>query len=603
MSGRRWRSIRRTRFLSLSGAATLAIYLLYLLTGNTSPSSPPSPRKPTENDVIADVTAPKTALTARSDKAADIDAIHFHGYAADDEEADVFRNSLSRFSLQRYPCVLHIHSPGASANGGVYAGAHEQCAIRQVRSRPGATWGELYLSGGKDIFIYPHLQVHDSDVDWIINTSERIRQRESEGAIRDIIALSVPCRENGKSHGPCLVAPYRDSDNVLLWDEFQTWYLTHRSEWRIYPHISGEFAETPKFKRSRSNAKRDKALTRVGSIVGVNYRTPSKVWNLWMARFAAQYPVRVVTHLQNDDDVAEVDLGPVWDTKAYATYNDVDDSSPGEAYLDVLRRIVTASMSGSEKRQVSMTIVDTAFSDTVYEELTRIQIGTTIDLKGSLHSPAPDILYGHKTYWRLMLLRTRLISDLVARGVEVFLFETDQVWLQDPFLYMNREAGADMIGTLDTQHNVAGNTLLLHPTLPTRKLWREVYERFLKSYMKVGVDNLQEEDTSFVEHDQHSLSDLLLYNEAYRAKFPVALALMNANLFVGGSWYSGFYSSEESKQPVIINNNFISGVQKKRKRAIQFGHWFIDESGQCIEEFVKKALRYDFPMPEEAEKL
>lgn len=479
--------------------------------------------------------------------------------------------------------------------------------------------------------IYPHLQVHDSDVTWVLETSERIREREAQGSIRDVVALAVSCRENGKSHGPCLVAPYRDSDGVLLWDDFQTWYYRQRSEWRIYPHISHEFEETPKFKRSRSNAKRDKQLTRVGTIVGMNYRTPSKVWELWISRFSSQYPVRVITRPQHDSG-GEVDLGPVWDTKAYATYNDQDETAPGQAYLEVLRRIVAASASGPhgiKKRQVSMTIVDTAFldltrswlcnvqlakfvppnivwltlSDTVYEELTRMQVGTTIDLKGSLHSPAPDILYGHKTYWRLMLLRTRLISDLVARGVEVFLFETDQAWLQDPLLYMSRETGADMVGTLDTQHNVAGNTLLLRPTLPTRNLWRSVYERFLKSYMKVGVDNLKEEDTSFVEHDQHSLSDLLLYNEEYRAKYPVALALMNANLFVGGSWYSGFYSAEESNRPVIINNNFISGVHKKRKRAIQFGHWFIDEQGTCMDEAVKKALRYDFPMPEQPAKL
>eukprot|EP00171_Calliarthron_tuberculosum_P018058 IDg18058t1 len=173
-----------------------------------------------------------------------------------------------------------------------------------------------------------------------------------------------------------------------------------------------------------------------------------------------------------------------------------------------------------------------------------------------------------------MLLRTRLIRDVIDRGIDVFLFETDQVWLQDPFKYIQKEIeqGADMIGTLDTQHNVAGNTLLLRSVLPTRRLWREVYVRFNKSYHQHHIDNMHESQRSFVHHDQHSLSDLLLYDELFKREYPVALALMNADLFVGGSWYSGFYTSERT--PVIINNNFVSGVKKKKKRAIDFSIGF-----------------------------
>jgi len=53
-----------------------------------------------------------------------------------------------------------------------------------------------------------------------------------------------------------------------------------------------------------------------------------------------------------------------------------------------------------------------------------------------------------------------------------------------------------------------------------------------------------------VEHDQHSLSDLLFYNEEYCAKFPVALvALMNANFFLGGCWYSGFIPMKNPNNP------------------------------------------------------
>lgn len=68
-----------------------------------------------------------------------------------------------------------------------------------------------------------------------------------------------------------------------------------------------------------------------------------------------------------------------------------------------------------------------------------------------------------------MLERTRLVRDFLDNGVAVFAFETDQVWLRDPLPFVQRIGYSadegDIVGTLDTLHEIGGNSLFLNPTL------------------------------------------------------------------------------------------------------------------------------------------
>ncbi len=335
-------------------------------------------------------------------------------------------------------------------------------------------------------------------------------------------------------------------------------------------------------------------------------------WERWFAQWAGNYSMRIVERRGRPSVPAPVYLGPVWPVP-----NGVSDIG-GEAYLSALQSIVLKGFS-----RVAMTIVDTAFLELtenwlcnvqtagflpdnvvwitvdgkVQKALDEIGIGTAIDMSSALTGPGAehaDNLYGHPTYWKLMLLRTRLIHDLLFRGVDVFLFETDQTWLQDPFDHIGREiaAGADMVGTFDTQHNVSGSTLLLRSVLPTRRLWGEVYARFKASYDANEAASRGSAEFFFMEDFQHSLSDLVLSDERFMQQYPVAVRLMNADLFVGSSWYFGEFSSDASKRPVIINNDFASGVREKKKRAKAFGHWFLDKGGLCMPDIVRRALRY-----------
>lgn len=534
------------------------------------------------------------------------DAIQFHMIIDREFSEQELHSKFLKFSL--HPCILHIYStnPMKIYSSGI------KCPVKRHRLRVGATWADIPLSSdGRDIIIRDrNFRVTDDKVQWIESARGSVHALEMAGSRHNIAAFIVPCHDGS----PCAVSPHADRDGISLWKDFQEWYTAHRSEWRIWPHITKAYNTTPRFRRSRSNKKRDPNLTHVGQLVGHIYLDTSATWQMWFDRWIANYSLHTVIREGNDLKALS---GMAWNRNEFVA------DEGGEAYMEALRDVVFAASNG---RRVAMTIVDSAFQDLTKSWLCNVRtggflpsgivwltlsediksmldstgIGTTVDLTGALKQSdelMPNILYGHKTYWKLMLLRTRLIADLVERGVEVFLFETDQTWLKDPLVYIDRElsAGADMVGTLDTQHNVAGNTLYLKPTLPTRKLWAEVYRRFRESYDDIGVESMKESESSFVQHDQHSLSDLLLYNEEFRREYPVALGLLNADLFVGGSWYSGFYESEESKTPVIINNNFISGVGRKKKRAIEFGHWFIDRNGRCMPDIVHKALRYEFP--------
>lgn len=584
MAGSRYQMRRRSRgALSVAGLALLALWFHF--SGSRRP-----------------VGTPPTPLAAHADVQVRGDVLHFHAVGRSSADPAALVQALAGYTLTEHACVLHVHLRASTAlphDVARVAGAAEQCSVVLSRMKTGASWADVPLSDmGVDVLVRVGAPIHDDTVQWLMRAKDAVLEHEKKGARRDIAAAVVPC---DTGDGICAVAPTHGE----LWGHFKAWRAMHRGEWNLWPQIADEFEETPQFWRGRSNKKRDAKLSKVGSLVGRRYEDPADIWERWFNRWARNYSLNAV---KRTSDV--IRLEGIW-------------KEDDDGYMAALRDVV---MQGAER--IALTIVDSAFLELTMAWLCNVQtagflphhvvwltlddhvrnaldetgVGVTVDLSSALRGKGnemPEILYGHKTYWKLMLLRTKLIRDLLVRGIDVFLFETDQVWLQDPLLYIQKEIeeGADMVGTIDTQHNIAGNTLLLRAVLPTRRLWAEVYSRFKSSYLAHRVDDMHEEDRVFVEHDQYSLSDLLLYNHRFKADFPVALGLMNADLFVGGSWYSGLYSSEASKRPVIINNNFVSGVSKKRKRAIEFGHWFLDRNGVCDPESVRKALRYETIMP------
>lgn len=353
--------------------------------------------------------------------------------------------------------------------------------------------------------------------------------------------------------------------------------------------------------------------------------------------------------------------------KRGANIDDLVDKSASLKYRDVLRRIADFARSrGSQSVSITLTtgsfldttlswlcnvitldiappaIVLVASDDRVAETLTafiakhkRLEQGSlVISMQGAVkavaYASSPDAAldFGSSEYWMLMLQRTFLLRDLLEHGLSVLHFETDQIWLSDPMPYIHHElqnptsqrtkhevdinVTPDMVITLNTRREVAGNFFYLRPTIGTRKILSTVVDRFFVSYQdSLKSRQAKEKKFHYIANDQSLLTTLVLEHDwVFSHRFPgVKYSVLNNQLFVDGTWFldfedaSGkkvakrkFYTSESSLYPVILNNNFLIGIEEKMKRAQRFGFWFMtknatDLSPMCDETAIEKAAK------------
>lgn len=513
-------------------------------------------------------------------------------------------------------------------------------------------WGQLTLGDiAKDtivIFLRHSLFFTTRALHWIVLAQSNISSFYNRGGRREYIGAAISCYGENYDAVPlwshsvalfnttCAFSPFRRGQEDP-WIFFSSWFLAHKREWLSWPHVWNHEPALTRFRKDKNNAKRSEKLAKFGERNGMDYsflHNPCLIWERWYLRWAVEYNLRIIAAESNiaircslgehgplesifpgpmnfrstrERDI--VTIGSVW----YEPF----DAELGDRYFQVLKDIVER-----KAKMVSLTLVNKDFVEMAKSWLCNVriggftppnifwisldheskqaleafEIGQTVYIGDALIDNSTvdmDLLYGEPAYWKLMLFRTRLIRDLLDRGIDIFIFETDQVWLQDPFKYIRRElnGGAEMVATLDTQQNIAGNLFLVRSLLSTRRMWTEVYQRFKLSYDFRGVNTQERHSKMFVEHDQYHLSDVLLYDVEFTQDYPVALGILSGQLFVGGSWYSGRYTSEHSKRPVIINNNFISGSARKKARAMSFGHWFLHEDGQtCDLQMAAKTL-------------
>ncbi|CAN8070597.1 unnamed protein product [Agarophyton chilense] len=542
---------------------------------------------------------------------------------------------------------------------GSCVGRGSACAVEVHLHQGARMWADLSLrdvaNSTKIVFLRSGVKFTNRALSWFELAHQATNRLYVDGGRQDIGGAVIGCHGEG-GYSPwwsmpvgslnttCAFSPIR-AHGLDTWQFFSHWFSNRRREWVSWPHTWDSLSSVPAFWKGSNKNARDKRLIQFGKVVGKDYsyvNNPYLLWERWFPRWASNYTLRVLTAENNlgvtlpgQSEYPALSLQSVANDSTLGLYStshgdvlsvgrvwyEPVDGDLGTGYFNALKKIVSQS-----PKMVSLTIINHKFmqltrswlcnvqgggfvppniiwitlDEMSKRELREIGIGETIDILDALNADNMDsqnIIYGQPAYWKLMLMRTRLIRDLLDRGIDVFLFETDQVWLQNPFDYIEKEleAGSDMVGTLDTQHNVAGNTIMLRSILPTRRMWSEVYTQFKNDYDLKKVDEMDIHASTFVKHDQHHLSDLLLFNSAFIRDFPVALGLLNAELFVGGSWYSGMYNTLESRRPVVINNNFISGTEKKKARAITFGHWFLHSDNKtCHMGNVHEALQYNF---------
>eukprot|EP00181_Compsopogon_caeruleus_P001211 CAMPEP_0184686926 /NCGR_PEP_ID=MMETSP0312-20130426/24648_1 /TAXON_ID=31354 /ORGANISM="Compsopogon coeruleus, Strain SAG 36.94" /LENGTH=764 /DNA_ID=CAMNT_0027142553 /DNA_START=610 /DNA_END=2904 /DNA_ORIENTATION=- len=208
-------------------------------------------------------------------------------------------------------------------------------------------------------------------------------------------------------------------------------------------------------------------------------------------------------------------------------------------------------------------------------------------------------------YWNLMLSRTLLVRELLSRGITVFLFDLDQVWIRSPWPiveeYARKNPHWDLIGTRgfsksETGGEIQGNFLLLRPTIPTVSLWHEISDRFSNAYRSCCEHVSPDTYVGGIEQDQFLLSHLVVFT-SYRFLHRVSFVELDRHRFVDGKWYEdvvlggGHHRDVRKQSPVSIQNNWIVGGANKIDRAKKFRHWFWNqENGTCSNENAKAVL-------------
>lgn len=205
--------------------------------------------------------------------------------------------------------------------------------------------------------------------------------------------------------------------------------------------------------------------------------------------------------------------------------------------------------------------------------------------------------FGNPGYWKLMLERTELITEILNQGIAIFAFETDAIWLEDPMPYIEKllAVDADMVGTINSRFEVSGNFFYLRPSLPTRRLWIEITNRFHDAYENAKFKDKKPDSWTYIQNDQSLLTNLVLRNSSWRGAHPLTFMTLDLEKFVDGQWYDakkGIYSTKRAQNPVVINNNFVIGTNAKITRAKKHGHWFWDDKKKiCLGDVVNAAVR------------
>ena len=398
-----------------------------------------------------------------------------------------------------------------------------------------------------------------------------------------------------------ILAPRRAKE----WRSFQRWLITRRSEWFLWPNVV------------HPRDKRDVEWK------GFSARGRAH-WTMWYSRFLAEHELFIMyprtDNLQPYDDEKKQAHNGALLRLSFSGEVVQRNMEVGTATEEELKEIV--QMAHRANGSVALTIVTDAFLETTQSWICNTDVGgfrppATLwitpeessyealrKVKGSHAIHMRNIRGGRKNsgtsfntpgYWLLMLERTRLIRDLLERGVGVFLFEPDQVWLRDPMPTINRLVesgdGVDLVGTLDSNNQIAGNFLYLVPTVESRRLWREVAKRFSKSYHSAGMQLLHTTlFKRYIDNDQSILTNLVFYDTKFKQQNPVVFRALDTDRFVDGRWYQkdSFYG-KSAASPTMINNNFIVGIQKKKERLEKVGHWFWND-GKCDETQVRQAI-------------
>ncbi|XP_061198306.1 uncharacterized protein LOC133206371 [Saccostrea echinata] len=173
-------------------------------------------------------------------------------------------------------------------------------------------------------------------------------------------------------------------------------------------------------------------------------------------------------------------------------------------------------------------------------------------------------------FMRIGIYRTTVVNWILQEGVPIFVFELDALWLQNPlpFITTNTEYDITIIPTYEKSFEAAIGFYYMTANKRMQQFWQELTRR-LHDLSKTFSCLKNKERVRGRDNDQMVLYGLI--QEHYEN---LIIFFLPTNKFLDGKWYRK-PETHLLREALILNFNFVIGIDEKIIRARRFGHWFV----------------------------
>lgn len=183
--------------------------------------------------------------------------------------------------------------------------------------------------------------------------------------------------------------------------------------------------------------------------------------------------------------------------------------------------------------------------------------------------------YGTYEYFDLMLMRTGINYQLLRRGFNVFLTESDAVWTEDISRFVISQVG-DVVTLADSRipHQEYPGVIITHGY----SLFRAT-QNTLTIYCELLAQQFEAMNSG---REGEEGNEQVMFSSLAGGHPEVRIRVLDPGLFYNGLKFSYFTPIDDNLTPLLRHNNYIAGNGNKVRRAKKYGFWFYDEaSGAC----------------------
>lgn len=185
-----------------------------------------------------------------------------------------------------------------------------------------------------------------------------------------------------------------------------------------------------------------------------------------------------------------------------------------------------------------------------------------------------SVEFGTYDYFRLTLERLKLQNELLRRGINVFVVESDAVWFStkvfdviNSFLLENDIVSGDDASTPTRSSNLISAGFVACKSNPATV---EFFGNYVSSYDSLLYSHRADESIALM--GEQALMTQLLNSSSHM----LTIQWLDVCSFANGQWYSSESFRSTCGQPIVIQNNYVVGNDNKITRAKVWGHWFLD---------------------------